>query len=297
MASADDLSTRAHTGPDIPEPRMQARGRACLVQYSGGSLGRRYYLDPPSSTLGRSSSATIMLLHESVSREHARCTVMADHVSVEDLGSANGTYVNEERIREPATLKDGDLLRLGPLHFKFFSRNSIESLFHDELYRQATMDAGTQIFNKRYLLDTLEAEFQSSRVHGRPLSVIYYDLDFFKKVNDTRGHHCGDYVLRESARVARSCLRKDDTFGRYGGEEFLVVLPNTALNVAAELAERIRNALQAHPFTFEDKMLTQTVSMGVSQMRPEFETHEALLGDADRKLYQSKHGGRNRVTA
>lgn len=297
MASADDLSTRAHTGPDIPEPRMQARGRACLVQYSGGSLGRRYYLDPPSSTLGRSSSATIMLLHESVSREHARCTVMADHVSVEDLGSANGTYVNEERIREPATLKDGDLLRLGPLHFKFFSRNSIESLFHDELYRQATMDAGTQIFNKRYLLDTLEAEFQSSRVHGRPLSVIYYDLDFFKKVNDTRGHHCGDYVLRESARVTRSCLRKDDTFGRYGGEEFLVVLPNTALNVAAELAERIRNALQAHPFTFEDQMLTQTVSMGVSQMRPEFETHEALLGDADRKLYQSKHGGRNRVTA
>ena len=90
---------------------MQARGRACLVQYSGGSLGRRYYLDPPSSTLGRSTSATIMLLHESVSRQHARCTVMADQVSVEDLGSANGTYVNEERIREPATLKDGDLLR------------------------------------------------------------------------------------------------------------------------------------------------------------------------------------------
>ena len=297
MANADDLSTRAHTGPDMPEPCMQARGRACLVQYSGGSLGRRYYLDPPSSTLGRSTSATIMLLHESVSRQHARCTVMADQVSVEDLGSANGTYVNEERIREPATLKDGDLLRLGPLHFKFFSRNSIESLFHDELYRQATMDAGTQIFNKRYLLDTLQAEFQSSRVHGRPLSVIYYDLDFFKKVNDTRGHHCGDYVLRESARVVKNCLRKDDTFGRYGGEEFLVILPDTARNVAVVVAERIRNALQAYPFTFEDKMLSQTVSMGVSQMRPEFETHEALLNDADRKLYQSKRGGRNRVTA
>ena len=244
-----------------------------------------------------SSDLTIMLLHESVSRQHARCTVMADQVSVEDLGSANGTYVNEERIREPATLKDGDLLRLGPLHFKFFSRNSIESLFHDELYRQATMDAGTQIFNKRYLLDTLQAEFQSSRVHGRPLSVIYYDLDFFKKVNDTRGHHCGDYVLRESARVVKNCLRKDDTFGRYGGEEFLVILPDTARNVAVVVAERIRNALQAYPFTFEDKMLSQIVSMGVSQMRPEFETHEALLGDAGRKRYQSKHGGRNRVTA
>ena len=221
---------------------------------------------------------------------------MSDRVSVEDLGSANGTYVNDERIREPTALKDGDLLRLGPLHFKFFSRNSIENLFHDELYRQATMDAGTQIFNKRYLLDTLEAEFQSSRVHERPLSVIYYDLDFFKKVNDTHGHQSGDYVLRESARLTKACLRKDDTFGRYGGEEFVIVLPNTEMAAAAELAERIRAALEAHPFTFEDNTLTQTVSIGVSQTRPEFETHEALLADADRKLYQSKRGGRNRVT-
>lgn len=294
MANEDKLSTRVGGEPDFAA--KSARGRACLVQYSGGSLGRRYYLDPPGATLGRSHEATVMLLHESVSREHARCTISANQVEVEDLGSANGTYVNEVRVHQRAALCDGDLLRLGPLHFKFFSRDSIENLFHDELYRRATVDPGTDIYNKRYLLDTLEAEFQSSRVRGRPLSAIFFDLDLFKHVNDAHGHAAGDHVLRECARVTRACLRKDDTFGRYGGEEFVILLPDTALAAAAELAERIRLALQTHPFWFEGKPISQTVSLGVSQMQPEFETHEALLADADRKLYQSKRGGRNRVT-
>jgi two-component system cell cycle response regulator len=297
MAGKPEPNTRLTTGPAKPVRSAQIRGRACLIQYSGGALGRRYYLDAPGTTIGRSTVAGIMIADDSVSREHVRCTVSVDTVEVEDMGSSNGTFVNDARVETRTPLSDGDLLRLGSVHFKFFAHNSIENVFHDEIYRRATIDAGTQLFNKRYLLDTLEGEFQSSRIHGRPLSVIYFDLDYFKKVNDTHGHNCGDFILQEVARIAKSCVRTGDTLGRYGGEDFVVVLPNASAHVAAELAERLRSAVETHSFVFEGKTLKQTISVGVSNNRPQFRTYHELLGDADRKLYQSKQKGRNRVTA
>ena len=297
MAGKPEPNTRLTTGPAVPLRSAQIRGRACLIQYSGGALGRRYYLDAPGTTIGRSTVAGILISDDSVSREHARCTVSVDVVEVEDMGSSNGTFVNDARIEKRSSLNDGDLLRLGSVHFKFFAHNSIENVFHDEIYRRATIDAGTQLFNKRYLLDTLEAEFHSSRVHGRPLSVIYFDLDYFKKVNDTHGHDCGDFILREVAQIAKSCVRKGDTLGRYGGEEFVVVLPNASARVATELAERLRSAVEAHDFVYEGNTLKQTISVGVSNNRAQFRTYHDLLADSDRKLYKSKQDGRNRVTA
>ena len=91
-------------------------------------------------------------------------------------------------------------------------------------------------------------------------------------------------------------MRKEDVLARYGGEEFVVVLPNSDVNTAAELAERIRKAIEAHPFVFEGKSLNQTISIGVSEMRAAFDNYSDLLADADRKLYQSKNAGRNRIT-
>ena len=180
--------------------------------------------------------------------------------------------------------------------FKFFAQDNIESAFHDNIYRMATVDAGTELFNKQYLLETLASEFRLCRVYGRPLAVIYYDLDFFKKVNDTHGHNCGDYILRECGQVAKSCMRANDILARFGGEEFVAVLPGADATAATELAERIRTAVAGHAFEFESKKLSQTVSMGVSEMQVKFQAPNDLLEDADRKLYQSKKNGRNRVT-
>jgi len=168
----------------------------------------------------------------------------------------------------------------------------------------ATIDAGTEIFNKQYLMDGLESEIKYSRAIGRPLSVIIFDLDFFKKVNDTYGHNAGDYVLKETARVAKGVVRKDDILGRFGGEEFVVILPNSDARIATELADRIRQVIEQFPFNIEvdgpngkQKIQhRQTASMGVAQLTSDMPGPAALLEAADKKLYLSKQGGRNRVT-
>jgi diguanylate cyclase (GGDEF)-like protein len=291
-----DITTRVATGLNRTFTREPTRTRPCLIQYSGDALGRRYFLDETEVSIGRAPTNGIVIADGGVSRVHAKCICFGDTLEVEDLGSRNGTFINDRRLHARTTLRDGDIVRLGTVMLKFFARNNFENAFHDKIYRMATIDPGTEVFNRSYLLETLDAEFKFSRLQNRPLSLIYYDLDFFKKVNDAHGHSCGDYVLRESAQVAKSCVRKEDVIGRYGGEEFVVVLPVADAPVATELAERIRKAIAEHAFVFEGKILNQTVSIGVSENRPAFQTYQALLDDADRKLYQSKNAGRNRVT-
>jgi len=285
--------TRSMKGDPARVPEVQS---ACLIQYSGDTLGRRYVLSAPETTIGRSAAAAMVLADDSVSREHAKCIAAGNAVEIEDLGSSNGTFINDQRVQGRAALRDGDIVRLGSVHLKYFSRDSIENVFHDNIYRKATIDADTGIFNKQYLLESLDLAFMYSRAKSQPLSVIYFDLDFFKKVNDTHGHSCGDAILRECAQIMKSCLRDEDVLGRYGGEEFVVVLPNCDAQLAATLAERIRIAVESHAFVHDDKTIKQTVSIGVSENSPAFNTGKALLDDADRKLYQSKNSGRNRVT-
>jgi diguanylate cyclase (GGDEF)-like protein len=294
---ASDIATRITDGtPKVTITRTPTPVRACLIQYSGDALGRRYQLDAPEILVGRAQECGIVLVDGSVSREHAKIYSSGEVFEVEDNHSSNGTYVQNQRISNRTPLTDGAILRFGSVLFKFFAKDNIESAFHDNIYRMATIDAATQLFNKKYLLETLESEFRLCRVYGRPLAVVYYDLDFFKKVNDTHGHNCGDYILRECAQVAKSCMRTNDILARFGGEEFVAVLPGADAATAAELAERIRKAIEDHAFEFEGKQLTQTVSMGVSEIQPAFQKPEDLLEDADRKLYQSKQGGRNRIT-
>jgi diguanylate cyclase (GGDEF)-like protein len=296
MAADSNLTTRISTGAKVTTPRALTRQCACLIQYSGEALGRRYLLDAPLITIGRAPTNRIGIPDDSVSREHAKCIAADETIEIEDLRSSNGTFINEKRVRSRMILRDGDIIRLGNVLLKFFAQNNIENVFHDKIYVLATIDAGTQVFNKKYLLETLDSEFKFSRSYGRPMAVIYYDLDFFKKINDAHGHSCGDYILRESAQVARSCVRNEDVLGRYGGEEFVVVLPNSDGVIAADLAENIRKAVEQHSFEFEGNRLQLTMSMGVSEIQQGFASYRDLLDDADRKLYQSKNSGRNRVT-
>jgi len=275
---------------------VSKKKKACLVQYSGNSLGKRYILDQPEVTIGRSPETHICIQEAGVSRQHAKCLALGDRVDIEDCGSVNGTFVNDRRVDSRAALRDGDIIRVGPILLKYFAHDNIENVFHDKIYRMATIDAGTQIFNKKYLMEQLEAEFNFSKVYSRDLSIILYDLDFFKKVNDIYGHNAGDHILKESAELAKSCVRKDDVIGRFGGEEFCIVLPNTDAKTAYELAERIRRKIEAHPFTYDGKTIQQTISMGVSQLTGGIRHPQALLEDADKKLYKSKNAGRNRVT-
>lgn len=300
---SDDKTIIAES-PNLTILQSPKRKNACLVQYSGAKLGKRYPLTEISNIVGRSPTVHIIINEASVSRQHARFILIGDQVAVEDMGSSNGTYVNDVRAQGQVTLKDSDIVRLGTVLLKFFAHDNVDSIMHDKIYRMATIDAGTQIFNKQYLLDALDSEFKFSKTYERELSIIYYDLDHFKPVNDTYGHNAGDYVLRESAALVKGTVRKDDILGRYGGEEFVIILPNTDARIAAELAERIRQKHESHNFLIEIEQKNQkkriqhrqTISMGVQQLRPNFATPKELLEAADQKLYNSKQTGRNKVT-
>ena len=223
---------------------------------------------------------------------------------IRDLGSSNGTHVNNQPIEGSVILKDGDLIRLGKVFLKFYEHESLDALLHDRIYRMATVDVGTEIFNRQYLSDVLRSEIKLARLTMRPLSVIYYDLDHFKSDNDRYGHSAGAVVRKESAGVVKGIVRKDDVLGRLGGEEFIVLLPGTPLAEATELAERIRAAIEAHGFMIEANSRAgkppiahrQTVSLGVTQLAEDMKEAKDLLDAADRQLYRSKHTGRNKVS-
>lgn len=272
------------------------RMRACLVQYNGQNLGKRFPLDLTQMILGRSPRVSIVVNDKSVSRIHAQAYRNGTRIDLEDLDSVNGTFINDLKIEQRKILKDGDFIRLGTVLFKYFAHDNIESIFHDKIYRMSTIDAGTSTFNKKYLMETLESEFKYSKSYNQPLSIIYFDLDFFKKVNDTYGHSTGDYVLKETANLISTLLGKDDILCRYGGEEFVIIQPGTDKKNSMELAEKIRLSMENNVFNYDNKEIRQNISAGVSQRTNEMDNLTELLNDADQKLYYSKSHGRNKVT-
>ncbi len=290
---------------DLSLLREKRRKRPCLVQYSGPQLGKIYHLLQAEMTLGRSKDETIVIVDQSVSRQHAKLILKDDEtVEVEDLGSSNGTFINNTQIKGKGLLKDSDLLQLGNIVLKFCASFNIDAMVQDRIYQMSVIDNVTKIFNRKYLMDTLEIEFKQAQNSKHPLSLIYYDLDHFKKVNDTYGHNAGDAVLYESAQLVKSIVRKDDILGRLGGEEFVIVLPDTDSKTAFELAERVRHALEMKTFELEIVseglkkriLYKQTISLGVAQYSAAMTKPEDLLEVADQKLYLSKNNGRNRVT-
>jgi diguanylate cyclase (GGDEF)-like protein len=295
---SDDKTIIADPGSTVFQPPK--RKAASLIQYNGANLGKRIQLAEQRIIVGRTPEAHLFINEASVSRQHAAISSNAAGFEIEDLGSSNGTFINDVKVSSKTLLKDGDMIRLGTILFRFFASDNAESIMADKIYRMATIDAGTDIFNKKYLLDALESEMKFARQYKRPLSIIYYDLDHFKKVNDTLGHNGGDVVLKETAAICKAAIRKNDVLGRYGGEEFVIVLPDTDQRTAAELAERLRIAVQNNVFNIEVEGRVvahrQTMSMGVSQMSPDMQTIEAFLESADKKLYQSKQTGRNKIT-
>lgn len=164
------------------------------------------------------------------------------------------------------------------------------------LSESSNRDGLTGMYNRRYLEQRLSTEFDRSRRYGGNLSFIIFDLDHFKKVNDTYGHLAGDEVLCAVSRRINELLRTVDVLGRYGGEEFCVILPSTPIDGAVILAERIRQVVAQTPIIFKDISIPVTISIGVSEFESETPKYEHLIHCADLALYYGKENGRNRVT-
>jgi len=273
-----------------------------LVVYAGANLGRVFPLVPGEILLGRSTQASVILLDEEVSRIHARITMQSEpggvvELALEDLGSTNGTLINGQAAVSPTLLVPGDRIYIGNHVLKLVLMDSLERSFHETLLDQSTKDPLTGLGNRGVTLTELQNRFELSRRHGRPLSVVMCDLDHFKLVNDTHGHGAGDAVLAAFGEKVRANLRGTDLAGRIGGEEFLMILPETELEGAMLMAERLRSSIGAVKFPPDMDSLLVTCSLGVAERVLEDRDGGALLGRADSALYQAKQGGRNRVVA
>lgn len=167
-------------------------------------------------------------------------------------------------------------------------------VYEHKLAQMAKIDSLTGVYNRRYLDIRLSEEMERSRRHGNPLSIFLLDIDYFKVINDTHGHICGDYTLRNVSRLLQNAIRSSDILGRYGGEEFCCVLPETPFEQALVLAERCREQIASTQLSCTDQTVQLTVSIGVtSQNRGE--TLEQMVKRADDALYEAKRTGRNRV--
>lgn len=269
-------------------------GNDCLVViYSADSrqLGRRHLLGADTVSIGRGGDNTLVMDSDSVSRKHAAIRPITDGWLIEDLESTNGTYVNDTLVGSHL-LQKGDQVKIGDTILKYLSGSDMETQYHETIYRMTIEDGLTGIHNKRYLLETLDREIPRARRHERPLTFLMFDIDKFKSINDTFGHLAGDYVLREVARIAKARRRLDDVVGRYGGEEFAVLLPETDELGGAQVADDIRKRIEAHAFTFENERIAVTASFGVAQLADERDVL-GLIKDADDQLYRAKREGRN----
>ncbi|MEE3158907.1 MAG: diguanylate cyclase [Pseudomonadota bacterium] len=175
------------------------------------------------------------------------------------------------------------------------NKRQLESA-NTKLQELALRDGLTGLLNRRYWESCLEREFARHQRYDNPVSLVIFDIDHFKRVNDTYGHQTGDEVIRETARITSQLVRETDFAGRYGGEEFVVLLPGTTLDGAAQFAERLRSTIERQQLDYQGSPLTFTISLGVATLADDMAGYQALLERADKALYQSKEGGRNQVT-
>lgn len=281
-----------------PSVRSTEKNRPLLTILSGPERGQVFKLPNKEATIGRSNDADITIVDQSLSRFHARIRPVGDGFLIIDGGSTNGTFVDEQRLSGPTRIEAGTRFRLG-------QRTIVTVNLHDELEESAALsvhgaalhDRLTGVYNRGVFDDRLASEIAFAKRHKSPLTVVLFDIDFFKKFNDTYGHLTGDAVLVAVGEKIATTVRTEDILARYGGEEFAVIARETPTPKAKVLGERIRRAIEKCKIEAESEVLSVTASVGIATWNggePEMSA-DALIAAADRALYVAKEAGRNCV--
>lgn len=299
----DDSPTTFITEGSRSAPLSEKSLTPYLIALSGKDPGKLYPIEG-NLVLGRSSEADIHLMERGVSRHHCRISLEAVGVMIEDLGSRNGTFVNDQRI-ESQELNSGDWIKLGDnTIFKFTYYDDLERSISAQIRDQAYKDFLTGTYSRRFLLESLEREVSFAIRHHRFLSLLLFDIDHFKQVNDRHGHLAGDQVIQHFAQEIHQRVRSEDILGRYGGEEFILVLRDLDQTQARGVAERLRQQIELLEIPIKEVNIQITTSIGVSSLdmvplEVSSDTEQVvrtLINLADQALYEAKASGRNCVT-
>jgi two-component system, cell cycle response regulator len=277
----------------------QAPPSIVLLVGPANSVGRQWPIEDTDRIIGRAPTAHIFVDDKSVSKFHAKLVMAGGDVSVIDLESTNKTVVNGRQIQPlvPHKLANNDQIKVGNIIFKFLERGSIETVASALSFDRGQTDALTGIANRGALQAKAPELYKRSELLGITYTLMLFDIDKFKSVNDTYGHPSGDFVLREIAKVIRDKLiRGNDFFARAGGEEFALLLLGSPPKQAEEIGERIRATIEGHSFDFENKKMSITISIGIAFKNERDSGWEFVYERADKALYHSKNSGRNRVS-
>ena len=283
----------------VVAPLSTGPARPVLTLLSGVNAGQVFGIDKNEVVIGRAREARVRLDDVGISRRHARLVRTGPAAfTVEDTGSRNGVYVNGARV-ETAALAPGDHVQIGSdVILRFGIIDPAEEALAHQLFESSTRDALTGAYNRKYFMARLASEVAYAERHRAKLALLLFDLDHFKKVNDTEGHVAGDAVLRHVGVVVSRLLRAEDVFARYGGEEFTVLVRGITRENVLRLAQRIRKTVAEAKVPWEFRELRVTLSIGM-----------ALLDDlpsggsiglvelTDARMYRAKEAGRNCVVS
>jgi diguanylate cyclase (GGDEF)-like protein len=295
-AGAEDRTAVVDLAELSAARRGQKPDRHLLVGVHGSLLGQVIRLSAAAFRVGRHPDSELWLDDSGVSRRHAQIVPHGEGYVLEDLESANGTFVGGQRVKKHP-LRDGDVLQFGPTAvFRYSLADKDQEDMLRQLYAASVTDPLTGAHNREYFDTHLGAELSYARRHRTDVSLIMLDIDHFKNVNDTYGHQAGDAVLVELAATVQRIVRNEDIFARYGGEEFAVILRDIDVKGAAHAGERLRVAVEGLVIQSGAHQIRITVSLGCASLAecPEPQG-EQLISLADRRLYAAKRSGRNRV--
>lgn len=279
-------------------PKRQAKDRHLLIRARGAQLGHVTLLGTTLHRIGRATECEIWLSDDGVSRRHATIAPEGGAYVIEDTASANGTFVAGQKV-ERAVLRDGDLIQFGPQAvFRYSVADEAQEQLLRQLYEASVTDALTGANNREAFDGQLRMELSYAKRHSTDCALVLFDVDHFKRVNDTYGHPVGDEVLVEIAKATRRLVRNEDVFARYGGEEFALILRGIALDGARVVGERLRERIAGLSIPTDRGPLHVTVSVGCASVGSTPDpSAETLVQTADRRLYIAKRSGRNKVVA
>lgn len=288
--------TKAEYAKHKPKTRLSIM--LTVIQGSEIDFGKTFNFTQNSIRIGRNQKLnTIALNDRKVSKVHCEISGLKtndlEQIIIKDMGSTNGTYLNGELIRQ-SILSSGDKITIGETVLRFNFNDEIEEEYHSKLFNYAAVDALTGLYNRRYILNELENQLKIAKRNNRECSIMMVDIDDFKQINDNYGHHAGDEYLKKVAFFINHTLREQDIPGRVGGEEFLVILPETNIEGAIQLANRIREKIEETAMPYKTDTIKTTISAGITRYTPGYDCL-ALFQLADTALYQAKQAGKNRV--
>ncbi|HUU04667.1 MAG TPA: GGDEF domain-containing protein [Patescibacteria group bacterium] len=285
-----------------PVNGTQKAEHSIMLTIIGGNetdFGKHFILEKKQTILGRDKTVDITILDGKISKVHCEISVIRrgsviEQIGIRDLDSTNGTYVNGESVSQ-VTLKAGDKIQAGDTVLQLSYSDEIEKEYHAKLFNFAARDALTGLYNKRFMLNELENYSRITRRSGRAFSIIMIDIDDFKQINDRFGHLSGDEYLKHLAELVIHSLRDQDIAGRIGGEEFLIILPETAIDGAFQLAVRIRKNIEQFVLRYQNSEIRTTISAGVCQFDKSLKDVKEFLDLADQAMYEAKKSEKNKV--